>query len=50
MRVAYLSGIDFDVISAKPSLHEGQYFGNYFSARDLERIIADYELIVKNDP
>jgi len=48
LRVAYLSGIDFDAISTKS--HEAQYFGNYFSSKDLDRIKSDYDLIVKNDP
>ena len=51
LRVAYLSGIDFDIISEGGSndpskvaagRNDPAYIGNYFTNQDLENIVTDY--------
>ena len=54
LRVAYLSGIDFDIIGGYSQIikdsSKDKYLGNYFNEEDLNKILEDYEVIVKNDP
>lgn len=52
LRVAYLSGIDFDIIGSTDGMSGtgNGYLGNYFTSSDLDNIVTDYELIVQNNP
>ena len=51
LRVAYLSGIDFDVLggSGLTKNTKDKYMGNYFVEGDLQKILEEYNQIVKND-
>ena len=50
LRVAFLSGIDFDVLGSADMLKSESFYGNYFTEGDLQNVLSDYNLIVKNDP
>lgn len=50
LRVAFLSGIDFDVLGSADMLKSESFYGNYFTEGDLQNTLSDYNLIVKNDP
>ena len=55
LRVAFISGVDFDILGggidlATQAQTNENYIGNYFTQTDITNVIDDYNLIVKNDP
>ena len=52
LRVAYVSGIDFDVLggSSLASSPNSKYLGHYFFEEDLNKIEQDYLTIYNADP
>jgi hypothetical protein len=50
--VAYVSGIDFDVLlghQAHDNIGE-QYIGNYFTKKDIAKVVSDYESLIAQNP
>jgi hypothetical protein len=48
LRVAFISGLDYDVLC--DHLGSETFLGNHFTENDLNNVLLDYEIIVKNDP
>lgn len=51
LRVAYISGIDFDVLggSSLASSPNSKYLGHYFFEEDLNKIESEYLAIINAD-
>ena len=49
MRIAFLSGIDFDVIGGDVVKNDSRYIGNYFRREDINKLLKDYKEIIEND-
>jgi hypothetical protein len=49
LRVAYISGTDFDVLggSTLTQSAQGKFIGNYFLEEDLQAVLADYNTLLK---
>ncbi|TNV85145.1 hypothetical protein FGO68_gene10308 [Halteria grandinella] len=50
LRVAYISGIDFDVLAGPETQGsaEQQYIGSYFTKADVTKVMNDYEALLKS--
>ena len=49
LRVAYLSGIDFDLIGGDIIKTDPRYIGNYVTQEDIAKVMNDYKAIVEKD-